>query len=97
VVHGFLLSRRVQNCTAAACLHVQPRAVRGYWRCAEVADATAPLVQRYLSDLRQRMAPVSVHQHYRCPGSSSLMNRTTNVAEGVVHTTSVPVLLIGTA
>ncbi len=66
-VEGFLLSRRVGNCTA--------RTVDVYaanlWRFVLAvgepasADCTPVVVQRYLTGLRERLRAVSVHQHFR--------------------------------
>ncbi|MDR5684415.1 MAG: tyrosine-type recombinase/integrase [Armatimonadota bacterium] len=66
-VEGFLLSRRVGNCTArtvdiyAANLWRFVRAVGG----GGLADCTPSVIQRYLTGLRERMRAVSVHQHFR--------------------------------
>jgi site-specific recombinase XerD len=66
-IEGFLLSRRVGNCTAGTLALYA--ANLGRFAAAVGGDLTAcsPLaVQRYLTGLRERMRPVTVHQHFRC-------------------------------
>lgn len=66
-IEGFLVDRRVRNCTV--------RTVETYRRNLERfapavkwdLAACGPLaIQRYLTGLRERMQPITVHQHYRC-------------------------------
>lgn len=65
-IEGFLLSRRVGNCTAgtlalyAANLSRFAAAVGG-----DLAACSPLAVQAYLSGLRERMRVVTVHQHFR--------------------------------
>ncbi len=66
-IDAFLLNRRVGNCTARtldtydANLHRFARASAD-----DVAACTPLAVQQYLTRLRERMKPITVHQHFRC-------------------------------
>jgi len=66
---SFLLSKQVANCSGRTLgiyrdnLGRFPRETGG----TRTLDEVSPLlVQRYLTRLRERLAPASVHQHYRC-------------------------------
>jgi len=66
-VDAFRLSRRVNGCTAATLRAYTANLGRfsGFVGDASVNSVKMLTVQTYLSGLRGRMAPVSVHQHYR--------------------------------
>jgi integrase/recombinase XerC len=65
-VEAFLLSRQVANCsprTVGIYMHNLSRFVRAIGD--DLGACSALTVQRYLRDLRGKLAPVSVHQHFR--------------------------------
>ncbi len=65
-IEAFLLSRRVRNCSART-LGIYEGNLRRFAGAAgpDLTACTPLMVSRYLTDLRVRMKPVSVHQHYR--------------------------------
>lgn len=66
-VEGFLLSRRVGNCSART-LETYERNLRQFTAAVggDLAACSPLAVQRYLVSLRERMRPITVRQHYRC-------------------------------
>ncbi len=65
-IDAFLLSRRVSNCSACS-LDIYGRNLRRFAAAVggELAACTPLLAQRYLTDLREHMKAISVHQHFR--------------------------------
>jgi integrase/recombinase XerD len=65
-VDSFLLSRRVGNCSACT-IDVYGRNLRRFAAAigGELTACTLLAVQGYLTGLREKLKPVSVHQHFR--------------------------------
>ncbi len=66
-IEAFLLSRRVANCSVRT-LQVYMDNLRRFQNatdCTSLGEVTPLVVQRYLTDLRGVMKPISVHQHFR--------------------------------
>jgi site-specific recombinase XerD len=65
-IEGFLLSRRVGNCSGRTVALYAANLGRFADAAGDELAACAPLlVQRYLTALRERMRAVTVHQHFR--------------------------------
>ena len=65
-IEGFLLSRRAGNCTTGTVRLYEANLARFAAAVGDDLAACTPLtVQRYLTALRERMRPVTVHQHFR--------------------------------
>lgn len=65
-IEQFLLNRRVANCTSNT-LQIYESNLRRFATALEgqLSACTSLAVQRYLTGLRDRMKPVSAHQHFR--------------------------------
>lgn len=66
LIEQFLLSRRVGNCTSST-LGIYESNLRRFAAAMEgqLSACNSIAVQRYLTSLRERMNPVSAHQHFR--------------------------------
>jgi len=66
-VEAFLLSRRVCNCSSRT-LEVYATNLLRFQRASGIPDmqqVSPLLVQRHVAGLRERMKPISAHQHFR--------------------------------